>query len=119
MDQPSVVGFIERERRIAENSDDPLDRLRPTGVDHLGERRPIEQLHRIVEESLRRAAVVVNRDRIGVGELRRELHLSSKSIQSIRIGNLWAEKLDRGRPLEHAVLRFVDDAHGAFTELPF
>ena len=117
MNEPDRVCFVERKGDIAQNMDDARHGLRPGGFDDVLKACAVEELHRVVEQTLGSAAVVVDRDGVRVLERRRELHFAPKEVVHLAAAELGPQELHRRGALEHAVGRVIDDAHRAFTEL--
>ena len=76
----------------------------------------VQELHRVVEDAVRRAPVVEDGDGVRMAELRGELHLALEAGQALLARAVRPQELDRGRAAQHGVLGAVDDAHAAFPE---
>ncbi len=77
----------------------------------------VEVLHRVIEHAVGRAAVVVDRDRVRMTELRGHLHLALEALEVRLARAIRRQQLDRGRPAQHRVAGAVDDAHAAGADL--
>ena len=79
---------------------------------------PSQELHRVVEDALLGAAVVVDRDRARMREGGGQLHLPLEAGEGSLAGNSGRQQLDRRRPAQQRVARFVHDTHGSAPEPP-
>ena len=77
----------------------------------------VQVFHGVIEHAVRRAAVVIDRDGVRVGQHRGQLHLALEPLHVPLADALWRQQLDRGWPPQHRVVRAVYDAHRAFADL--
>ncbi len=70
-----------------------------------------QQLHRVVEDAVRRAAVVVDRDRARMREPRRQLDLALEAGERALAFGAGGQQLDGRRPSQQRMPRLPDDAH--------
>ena len=90
---------------------------RSVDAHELRQRAAGDELHRVVEEAVRRPAVVVHGDRVRVREPRRRAHLALEAPHRLLVDHVGLEELHRGGPLQHRVARLVDHADAAFADL--
>jgi hypothetical protein len=83
--------------------DDARRRLRAVLAHQRVEVGAVEVLDRVVEDPVRRAPVVEDRDRVGVREPRGELDLALEALERGRPRPVGPQQLDRGRPPQHRV----------------
>jgi hypothetical protein len=76
----------------------------------------IEELHRVVEDTLFGSTVVVDGDGVGMCEPCGEPHLARETLQRALADLLLAEQLDRGGPSKECVAGAVDDAHPTLAQ---
>ena len=81
VEEPALVRFPERSRHLRQDADDPPGRLCAVAPHQLFEVDAVEILHRVIEDAVRRAPVVVDRDRVRMSELRGELHFALEAAQ--------------------------------------
>ncbi len=117
MDEANAVGFDQRLADLHKDADHSPIGLRAVADGELLEVDPVEVLHGVVEDPLRRPAVVEDRDGVRVSKLAGELDLALEPGDRPLIGLLGFEKLDGGRPAQHGMLGPVDDAHAALADL--
>ena len=109
--QPGPVRGLQAGRRLCDHIHDPARIQRPS-LEHLGQRRPVDQLHHQVRDpgfpvvvDLRDARM---RQRAGMPGL------GPEPDQGLRVlGVLGAQQLDRHRSAEHLIGAFPDLAHAA------
>ena len=83
------------------------------------ERDAVDVLHGVVHEAVRRLAVVVDLDRVGMRELAHQAHLALEARRELVGGHVALQDLDRRRTLEERVMREMHRGHAAFRELAF
>ena len=105
VDQADAVRLAEGGGDLVHEVGDALGRLRAVDLDDLVQRGALEQLHRVVEDAVRRAAVVENRDGVRMRQPRGELHLALEAAEVLLADLVRQEQLDRARAAQHAVLR--------------
>jgi hypothetical protein len=115
MSRPSALG--ERLADLAQDVDDPARRKRPFLADEAIQVEAVEVLHHVIEGAFRRAAVVVDRDRVRVVESRGQLRLALEAFEPLGAGASRGKELDRGAAAKHLVLGAVHDAHAALADL--
>ena len=115
MDEADRVRLFERAAYLPEDVHHAGRRLRSVLLDEALQRHAVEVLHRVVEDAVRRAAVVVDRDGVRVREARGDLHLALEALCGMPRAP--REQLDGGGAAEHRVARAIDDPHGAFPDL--
>jgi len=98
VNQADAMRFHEGRSRLPHQVSDPALVLSAGPRDEIGQRQPIDVLHRVVEEPLRGMAVVENRDGVGVREASRELHLLLEPPQIVGARLVGRQKLHRRRP---------------------
>ena len=74
-----------------------------------------QEFHGVVEDAFRGAAVIVDRDRVGVGQARGELDLALEALQVALARAIDAQQLDRRGPAHHAVARGGRRSHSCGT----
>jgi hypothetical protein len=85
--------------------------------DHLGERAPVHELHRVVVDAALRADAV-DRDDVRVVEQRRRLRLVPEALELAVVEDRGERQdLQRHAPAERDLLRLVDDPHAAAADL--
>ena len=89
---------------------------RPVEVHELLQVEAAQKLHGVVEDAVRRAPVVVDRNRARVRQARRQLDLALETGERPFALGTGSEQLHRGRPPEQRVPRLPDDAHGPVPE---
>src|SRR5665647_3591030 len=77
----------------------------------------VEVFHDVIEDAVRRAAVVEIPARIGMPKPTGELHFALEARLVLLARALLQEQLDRRRPAEHRVRGAMDDSHSALAEL--
>jgi hypothetical protein len=119
MDQSAAMRFDERAGDHLEDASHAGGRLGACALDEELQRRPVEQLHRVIEDSVGRVAVVVDRDRIRVLELGGDLDLALEALDGLLSDLVARQEFHRGRAPEQRVTRAVDDPHSALADLAF
>ena len=77
----------------------------------------LEVLHGVVEDPVRRTAVVVDGDGVRVAEERSRLHFARETGEVVATGALRRQQLHGRRPPQHRVTGPVHDTHSALAEL--
>ena len=116
VDQAGRVRLGERAARLAQQVHDAARHDRAVELDQLAEVDAAQQLHRVVEDAVGRAAVVVDRDRARVRQARGQLHLALEARERALALGPGREQLDRRRPAQQRVARLPHDAHRAVAE---
>jgi hypothetical protein len=117
VDEPHTVRLGERARHLAEDVAHPARRLLALAADQILEVHPIQVLHGVIEDAVHRAAVVEDRDGVGVREPAGELNLALEPPEVLRRGPARTEQLDGRWPAQHGVARAIDLAHPAGADL--
>ena len=109
------MGLDERAADLGEDVHDALGGLGPMLLHEVLERDSVQVLHRVVEDVVRRAAVIEDRDGVGMREACRDLHLALETLDGR--ARAAAQQLDRRGTAQQRVARAVDDAHAALADL--
>jgi hypothetical protein len=117
VDEPDAVRLAERLADLAQDVDDAAGMHRTVAADELLEVDSVQELHRVVEEPVRRAPVVVDRDRVRRRQLRGHLDLPLEPREVHLAGALRRQDLDRGRTAQQRVPRAIDRPHAALADL--
>jgi hypothetical protein len=116
--EPHRVCFVQRAADLPEDLRDAAARLRSVLADELLKiDSAAEVLHRVIEDAVVAAAVVVDGDRVRMGELTHRLHLAFEAREDLGTDAIGEHLFDRRRSPQHHVMREVDDAHATFTDL--
>ena len=113
---PAAWASDERAAGLPQETDDAPRRQRPVEGHELLEVQAAQQLHGVIEDAVRRAAVVVDRDRARMRQARGQLHLALEARERALALGAGREQLDGGRPPQQRVPRFPDDAHRSAPE---
>ena len=116
MDEADAVRLGKRARCLKEDVHHATRRLNPVGSDERFEGEAVEVLHRVVEDAVGRAAVVVDRDRIGVRKAARELHFALEPLERRRADFAGQKQFDRGRAPQHGVFGAINFTHAPFAD---
>jgi hypothetical protein len=108
VDQADGMGLGQRAADLDQDVDDPALGLGAVALDEGLEVEPVEVLHRVIEDPLGRAAVIVDGDGVGVVEPAGQLHLALEAGDGEVVGLLGAEQLDGGGAAEHGMVGAVD-----------
>ena len=101
---------------LPQNVNHPRRRLRP-GMNHqIFERDPVEVLHRIVKDAVRRAPEIEDGDGVGVSEAAGVLHLLFEAAYRMLARAFFGQEFDRRGTPQKGVLSEVDDPHPAFAD---
>src|SRR5689334_6019731 len=101
MNELGVMRLRKRCCGLLEEVNDAFLGLRAIHLDDLVERCALEKLHGVIEDSVGRASVVVDRYGVGMRELRGALDLALEPSQGVFSGPVGQEQLDGGGPPEH------------------
>jgi hypothetical protein len=115
--EPDTVGLGQGGADLLQEVHDPCLRLRTLVLDQAVQRDPGQVLHRVIEDALFRAPVIVDGDRVGMAQRARELHLALEAGQRFRARDLGADELDRRGPPQEGVTGAVDRPHPALADL--
>ena len=80
------MGLVQPRADLAEKVNRPARRQRAGLADQVSQAEPFEVFHHVVERAVVGATVVVDLDRIRVGEPRRRLHLPLEPGRGRRVG---------------------------------
>ena len=129
VDRAHGVRVRQRLGDVGHDADDFGDRERALPLEARAERLPLDVRHDVVEE--RRATRVVGRSRsrgrhprveqghdVRVHEARRQPDLAREPFGAERGGDIRVEHLDGHVAIERGIVRQVDGAHSAATQLP-
>ena len=117
VDQRLGVRLGQRPAGLADQVDDPAGRHRAVALDEGVDPEPRQQFHHVVEDAVAGPPVVVNIDRVRVGQLGRGADLALEAGRRRRVaGPLGADQLDGALALQELVLGDVDVAHPAAAE---
>src|SRR5439155_9984793 len=76
MDEANTVRFGQGPANLAQDGNHPAFGLWTELLSKLVEADAVQEFHRIIKYALGRAAVVVNRDGVGMGQMAGQLHLA-------------------------------------------
>jgi hypothetical protein len=103
--------------RLAHDRGDPRGRQRVLGLEQIGQRATLEQLHRDVEQAVWFLAEVEHARRVRVVEARRGARFGVEAEHELRIvAELGAQHFQRDDLVERDLPRAEDDAHRAVTD---
>jgi hypothetical protein len=114
--EPGAVSLLKGAADLLEDEHDAPRRERARVRDEIVEVAAVEVLHRVVEDPLGRAPVVVDRDRARVREASRRLHFALEAKERRFADLLGQEQLDRRVPAQERVARAVDAPHATLAD---
>jgi hypothetical protein len=118
MDDAALVRVCERGRHVAQNAIDVPERAWPMLVEQVAQRATRHELHNERETTVADATHGIQRDDVGMLELRDRPCLASKaSDRLVVIGVLGPDDLDRHQSAELTVARPVHDSGRTAAQL--
>jgi len=114
VDDAGEVRLFDPGERLHHDVDHALDRERVLGDEQLGQRRPLDVLHREIEQAIGRLAVIDDRDAVGVIEPRRAHRLVAEPLDHPRVGGqVLVQDLDGDGAAERDLVRAIHRAAAA------
>ncbi len=111
-----LVRVVERARQLDADLDDVLGRHRLVRLQRLGERLPLDELHRDVRMALVFADVEHRHD-VGVRKHAGALRLAQEPAVVLAVeAQLRLEELDRQRPVDLGIVGLVHAGHRPFAD---
>ena len=117
VDETPFVRFDQCPAHLVEDREHPPTGLCAVQPDEIFEIDAVEILHGVIEDAVRRAPVVVDRDRVRMAQLRSDLHLALESHEACLTRAIGRQQLDGRRPPQHGVAGAVDDPHAPGADL--
>jgi hypothetical protein len=118
VDQARRVRLGQRAADLLEDVLDDTRRLRARAIDQLLQIDAVEILHCIIEDAVRAATIVVDRDRVRVRERARQAHFALETGSVLRSRFTQGQELQRSAAAQESVPRFEHHAHSALADLP-
>ena len=114
--RPAAWASISEPQTCLQNVDDRCSGCGPNRSTSGLQRHAIEQFHGIVKNPFGRAAIIVNRDRIGMVQLAGQLHLALEAGDRDVGRFIRIDQFDGRGPAEHGVMRPIDRPHAARSD---
>ena len=117
VDDPQRVRLAQRAADLLGDVDHALLRQRAVLLHRLRERPAVQELHRDEEDPVLGAPVIVQGDRVGMGELGGDRRLEEEALVEVRVPVVaGSQHLERDQPIEGRLQCLVDPAHSAVAD---
>src|SRR5690606_2189266 len=117
VDDTDAMDLFQRSGELHKYLEDPARMQGPAAGDDPLQIGPVEQLHRVVEETVRCVPVVEHSDGVRVGEPGREAHFLLEAPKALEPGFFGGDELDSRVAPEQGVTCLEHHAHAAFAYL--